>query len=84
VSRYSDEELHAMEHDPDYWDWESAEVQRGASQVGLRVVIDLDATEAELVAGAAAVAGVTLIDFMRAAALERARADRVVEAATAP
>jgi hypothetical protein len=73
LPRWSDSELHAMEHDPDYWDWDSAEEHPGLPTAELEIVVRLTGAEAKAILSAARSVGMKSPDFLREAALEKAR-----------
>jgi hypothetical protein len=72
ATRYTDEELHAMEHDPDEWDWDNPIEMPPRSGNGIQIAFHLTGAEVEALSRAAEAAGTTLHRFMLAAALEKA------------
>lgn len=71
----SDEELRALE-DPDHWDWDSAEVHPAVERPGARISVRVAGDDLAALLAAASAAGMTLAAYVRAAALEKARADQ--------
>ena len=72
-ARWTEEELKALE-DPEYWDWESFEQREPAPLHAVRFVVRLPVDEAREIGRAARAAGLTELEYIRAAALEKARA----------
>ena len=70
---WTEGELQALE-DPESWDWESFEQREPAPLQAVRFVVRLPVDEARAIGRAARAAGLTELDYIRAAALEKARA----------
>ena len=70
--RWTDDELQALE-DPDNWDWESFEQREPAPLRAVRFVVRLPVDEARVIGRAARAAGLTELEYIRAAALDEAR-----------
>jgi hypothetical protein len=68
----SDDELRAMEEDPDYWDWDSAEVHPPVVRRGGRITVRVEDDDLRALLAAASAADMTVVEYVRAAALEKA------------
>ena len=72
MSKWTEEELRALEEDEDQWDWENAELVEPAppEKRGAAVTVRFNREQFRRVALAAERAGTRLTDFIRDAALE--------------
>jgi hypothetical protein len=78
----SDDELRAMEEDPDYWDWDSAEVHQPVEPRGARITVRVEGDDLKALLAAASAADMTAVEYVRAAALEKACAAQRAGSAT--
>jgi hypothetical protein len=78
TQRWTDEELDALEHDPDMWDLDTPVEVESRPLDGLRITFDLSREDVQVLSRAAAAQGMPLHRYMRAAALEKAAASRAV------
>lgn len=82
---FTEEELAALD-DPDQWDWEDGSVvyPDPSEPTGLRLIVDIDSPDVQVLAPAARAAGMSILTYVRQAALEKARAAQVCESERDP
>jgi hypothetical protein len=73
-AEWTEAELQALE-DPECWDWETFEQREPAPLRAVRFVVRLPIAEAREIGRAARAAGLTELEYLRAAALEKARTE---------
>jgi hypothetical protein len=73
-AEWTEDELRALE-DPEYWDWETLEQREPAPLRAVRFVVRLPVAEAREIGHAARAVGLTELEYIRTAALAKARAE---------
>jgi hypothetical protein len=67
---------------PDYWDWDSAETHPPVEQRGARIAVRVEGDDLKALLAAANAADMTVVEYVRTAALEKACAAQRAGSAT--